>query len=151
MRHFFWISCIAIRLYTCGACSSEPEPTIKFLGDSEWENIEKNVKLIHMSGYVDATMKHISKRCKEQLENRMKERCEKSGSRARLSPADFTGCSFVCRGTQQGGAVTVEEHVNLRNGTPCGPHDERCYNGDCVARSPEKKCHVSFVPYVHST
>uniref|UniRef100_A0A6B0UXS3 Putative conserved secreted protein n=1 Tax=Ixodes ricinus TaxID=34613 RepID=A0A6B0UXS3_IXORI len=148
MRHFLGILCIAIRLSLCGACSSEPEPTVKFLGDSEWENIEKSVELVHIFGYVDASLKHISPTCKQQLEERMKQRCAKPASGAHLSPADFKGCSFICRGTQQGGEVTVEEHVDLRNGTPCGPHGERCYNGDCVARSPETKCHVSFVPYV---
>uniref|UniRef100_A0A0K8RBD1 Putative ixostatin n=1 Tax=Ixodes ricinus TaxID=34613 RepID=A0A0K8RBD1_IXORI len=109
MRHFLGILCIAIRLSLCGACSSEPEPTVKFLGDSEWENIEKSVELVHIFGYVDASLKHISPTCKQQLEERMKQRCEKPASGAHLS---------------------------------------RCYNGDCVARSPETKCHVSFVPYV---
>uniref|UniRef100_A0A6B0UXQ9 Putative conserved secreted protein n=1 Tax=Ixodes ricinus TaxID=34613 RepID=A0A6B0UXQ9_IXORI len=150
MRHFFWISCIAIRLYMCGACSSEPEMTIKFLNDSEWERIEKNVGLVDMVGYVDASMSHISQTCKKQLLERMKERCLKRASGADLHPEDFKGCRFTCRGTQQGGKVTVEQHVNLQNGTPCGPHGERCFNGICVARSPETVCTVKFVPYVLS-
>uniref|UniRef100_A0A0K8R9E8 Putative ixostatin n=1 Tax=Ixodes ricinus TaxID=34613 RepID=A0A0K8R9E8_IXORI len=132
----------------CGACSSEPELTIKFLNDSEWKKIEKSVKLVHMVGYVDASMRHITPECKEQLEKRMETRCSKRASGADLRPADFKGCSFTCRGTQQGGTVTVEQHVDLRNGTPCGPHGEICYNGFCVARSPETKCYVNFVPYV---
>uniref|UniRef100_A0A0K8R4U1 Putative ixostatin n=1 Tax=Ixodes ricinus TaxID=34613 RepID=A0A0K8R4U1_IXORI len=101
-----------------------------------------------MTGYVDASMSHISSTCKNQLQERMKERCSRRASGADRKPADFKGCSFICRGTQQGGEVTVEEHVNLRNGTPCGPHGERCYKGVCVARSPETTCSVKFVPYV---
>uniref|UniRef100_A0A6B0UZB7 Putative conserved secreted protein n=1 Tax=Ixodes ricinus TaxID=34613 RepID=A0A6B0UZB7_IXORI len=150
MRHFLGILCIAIRLSLCGACSSEPEPTVKFLGDSEWENIEKNVKLIDMVGYVDPSMKHISSKCKKQLEERMKSRCSRRASGADLKPAEFRGCNFTCRGTQQDGKVTVEQHVALRNGTPCGPHGERCYKGICVARGLETICSVNFVPYVLS-
>uniref|UniRef100_A0A090XE74 Putative secreted salivary gland peptide n=1 Tax=Ixodes ricinus TaxID=34613 RepID=A0A090XE74_IXORI len=103
MRHFFWISCVAIRLYTCGACSSEPELIIKFLGDSEWERIEKKVRLVDMAGYVDATMSHISPTRKKQLQRRMEERCSRRASGADLHPVDFRGCNFTCRGTQQDG------------------------------------------------
>uniref|UniRef100_A0A6B0UY37 Putative conserved secreted protein n=2 Tax=Ixodes ricinus TaxID=34613 RepID=A0A6B0UY37_IXORI len=150
MQLYFWILCIAIRLSICGACHSQPETTITFVDDSEWEKIEKSVQLVEMIGYVDSSMNHMSPKCKAQLEARMQTRCAKKASGADLVPADFRGCNFTCRGTQQHGTVIVEQHVQLRNGTPCGPHGERCYKGICVARSPETICTVKFVPYVLS-
>uniref|UniRef100_V5HBD6 Putative secreted protein n=1 Tax=Ixodes ricinus TaxID=34613 RepID=V5HBD6_IXORI len=146
MRHFLGILCVAIRLSICGACSSEPEPVITFVDESEWRRIEKNVTVIPMVGYVDAGKNNMSPECMEQLEQRMATRCARPASGHDLKLAGFEGCHFICRGYQQGGTVTVEERVNLKNGTPCGPHGEVCYNGECVSLRPETVCSVSFVP-----
>uniref|UniRef100_A0A6B0V2X0 Putative conserved secreted protein n=1 Tax=Ixodes ricinus TaxID=34613 RepID=A0A6B0V2X0_IXORI len=122
MRHFLGILCIAIRLSLCGACSSEPEHVITFVEESEWRRIEKNVTVIPMVGYVDASKNNMSPECKKQLEQRMETRC--TSSAARLKPEEFHGCYFICRGYQQDGKVTVEERVALKDGTPCGPLGE---------------------------
>uniref|UniRef100_A0A147BWI9 Putative ticsk ixostatin n=1 Tax=Ixodes ricinus TaxID=34613 RepID=A0A147BWI9_IXORI len=148
MRHFLGIFCIAIRLSICGACSSEPEPVITFVDDSEWRRIEKNVTLIHMVGHVDAGASKMAPECKTQLQKRMETRCARPASGNDLKPEEFHGCYFICRGYQQNGKVTVEERVALKDGTPCGPLGEICYKGECVSRSQEKTCSVSFVPPV---
>uniref|UniRef100_A0A0K8R348 Putative ixostatin n=1 Tax=Ixodes ricinus TaxID=34613 RepID=A0A0K8R348_IXORI len=148
MRHYFWILSIAVQLSICGACNSEPEQVIIFLEDSQWEDIAKNVTLIPMVGHVDVTMNKMPPECKEQLERRMKARCARPASGHDLKLAGFEGCSFLCRGYQQDGKVTVEQRVALVNGTPCGPRGERCYNGNCVSKRPETTCSMSFVPLV---
>uniref|UniRef100_A0A6B0UYM7 Putative conserved secreted protein n=1 Tax=Ixodes ricinus TaxID=34613 RepID=A0A6B0UYM7_IXORI len=148
MRHYFWILCIAIQLSICGACNTEPEQVITFVEDSQWKDIEKKVTLIPMVGHVDASMSKMPSECKKQLEERMQTRCARPASGHDLKPEDFQGCRFICRGYQQGGTVTVEQRVNLKNGTPCGPRGEICYNGQCVSRRPETVCSVSFVPPV---
>lgn len=148
MRHYIWILCIAVQLSICGACNSEPEQVITFLEDSQWKHIEKDAELILMVGHVDVSMNKMSPECKKQLELRMQMRCAKPASGYNLKPEDFQGCRFICRGYQQEGTVTVEQPVALKNGTPCGPHGERCYKGDCVSRRPETTCSMSFVPLV---
>uniref|UniRef100_V5H2R6 Ixostatin n=1 Tax=Ixodes ricinus TaxID=34613 RepID=V5H2R6_IXORI len=122
MRHYFWILCIGIRLSICG----EQE--------------------VSMYGYVDHTKSHMSESCRKALQSRMQQRCRPPGFYPGDGrPVDFDGCRFTCR--LLSGTTTIEQHVNLTDGVPCGPKGEKCKGGVCVGeRSPDVKNCAELVP-----
>ncbi|XP_040071707.1 uncharacterized protein LOC115322046 [Ixodes scapularis] len=122
MRQYFWILCIGIRLSICGE------------------------RTVSMYGYVDETQNHMSVTCKDALVKRMEERCRRPGFYpGNGKPVDFKGCNFTCR--LQSGPTTIEQHVNLTDGLPCGPKGQVCQGGICVgAGSHDTKRCPDLVP-----
>nr|AAV80772.1 putative secreted salivary gland peptide [Ixodes scapularis] len=122
MRQYFWILCIGIRLSICGE------------------------QAISMYGYVDQTKGHMSDACEKALEERMQRRRQPPAFYpGNGHPTDFKGCNFTCR--MQSGPTTIEQHVNLTDGVPCGPKGEKCKDGLCVGgKSPELKNCADLVP-----
>uniref|UniRef100_A0A0K8RAV9 Putative ixostatin n=1 Tax=Ixodes ricinus TaxID=34613 RepID=A0A0K8RAV9_IXORI len=122
MRQYLWIMCIGIPLSIRGA------------------------QEVSMYGYVDETQGHMSDACRQALQSRMDERCRKPGFYPGVGkPEDFKGCNFTCR--LKSGPTTIEQHVNLTNGLPCGPKGEKCRDGVCVGGwSPNAKSCPDLVP-----
>uniref|UniRef100_A0A0K8RLG0 Putative ixostatin n=1 Tax=Ixodes ricinus TaxID=34613 RepID=A0A0K8RLG0_IXORI len=83
--------------------------------------------------YLDETLRHMSKECKEKLESQFEPMCKRIKGKFR----EFQVCKLQCEVKVK--SFVKYDYVMLKNGLPCGPYGEKCSYGVCHA-----PCDVEF-------
>uniref|UniRef100_A0A0K8RHX4 Putative ixostatin n=1 Tax=Ixodes ricinus TaxID=34613 RepID=A0A0K8RHX4_IXORI len=83
--------------------------------------------------YLDKSLRHMPKECKEELESQFESVCKRVNGKFR----EFQVCKVQCQVTI--GNFVKYDYVKLKNGLPCGPYGEKCSYGVCHA-----PCDVEF-------
>uniref|UniRef100_A0A0K8R656 Putative ixostatin n=1 Tax=Ixodes ricinus TaxID=34613 RepID=A0A0K8R656_IXORI len=92
-----------------------------------------DAKSISGNWYIDKTLSHMPKECKQRLEREYKSACEKIQGTFK----DFQVCKVQCMVTK--GSHVKLQYVKLKDGLPCGRYGEVCKQGICYG-----PCDVEF-------
>uniref|UniRef100_A0A0K8R486 Putative ixostatin n=1 Tax=Ixodes ricinus TaxID=34613 RepID=A0A0K8R486_IXORI len=92
-----------------------------------------DAKSISGNWYIDKTLSHMSKECKQRLEREYKLACKNIQGTFQ----EFQVCKVQCM-VRKGNYVKLE-YVKLKDGLPCGRYGEVCQQGICYG-----PCDVQF-------